>query len=185
MEQKCAVLAGSCGSVESWYSLAVTGSSDRLNWSYLQRRQRAVFRTTATGRLGRDDAISHQRNSNRALLSSLSHAYAWACPCRCKGGSIQRHSKTPRIVRKVTTHLRQVGRVRCNLVRNDAGLDVVPVGQPEVLFRRDVAKECRALTHKGKGGKKSVRPQREGANELPSSPRAPMVAAPMADVMWS
>ena len=36
MEQKCAVLAGSCGSVASWNSRAVTGSSDRLNWSYLQ-----------------------------------------------------------------------------------------------------------------------------------------------------
>ena len=35
MEQKWAVLAGSCGSVASWYSRAVTGSSDRLNWSYL------------------------------------------------------------------------------------------------------------------------------------------------------
>ena len=36
MEQKWAVLAGSWGRVASWYSRAVTGSSDRLNWSYLQ-----------------------------------------------------------------------------------------------------------------------------------------------------
>ena len=36
MEQKWAVLAGSWGSVASWNNLAVTGSRDRLNWSYLQ-----------------------------------------------------------------------------------------------------------------------------------------------------
>jgi hypothetical protein len=35
MEQKWAVLAGSWGRVASWNSLAVTGSSDRLNWSCL------------------------------------------------------------------------------------------------------------------------------------------------------
>ena len=35
MEQKCAVLAGSCGSVASWNRRAVTGSRLRLNWSYL------------------------------------------------------------------------------------------------------------------------------------------------------
>ena len=35
MEQKWAVLAGSCGSVASWNRRAVTGSSDRWNWSYL------------------------------------------------------------------------------------------------------------------------------------------------------
>ncbi len=38
MEQKWAVLAGSCGRVASWNSRAVTGSSDRLNWSYLRWR---------------------------------------------------------------------------------------------------------------------------------------------------
>jgi hypothetical protein len=31
--QKCAILAPSAGSVSSWYASAVTGSSDRLNWS--------------------------------------------------------------------------------------------------------------------------------------------------------
>lgn len=35
MEQKWAVLAGSWGSVASWNRRAVTGSSDRWNWSYL------------------------------------------------------------------------------------------------------------------------------------------------------
>jgi len=35
MEQKWAVLAGSWGSVASWNRRAVTGSSDKLNWSYL------------------------------------------------------------------------------------------------------------------------------------------------------
>ena len=35
MEQKWAVLAGSCGSVASWNRRAVTGSRLRLNWSYL------------------------------------------------------------------------------------------------------------------------------------------------------
>ena len=51
MEQKCAVLATSCGSVASWKLRAVTGSSDRLNWSC-------------------------QRNSNRARDSSSSHRCA-------------------------------------------------------------------------------------------------------------
>jgi len=48
IEQKCAVLAGSCGSVASWNRRAVTGSSDRLNWSYLRARRgayQAVLRT--------------------------------------------------------------------------------------------------------------------------------------------
>jgi hypothetical protein len=35
MEQKWAVLAGSWGRVASWYARAVTGSRDRLNWSFL------------------------------------------------------------------------------------------------------------------------------------------------------
>ena len=42
MEQKWAVLAGSWGSVASWNSLAVTGSSDRLNWSYLHKHTYAI-----------------------------------------------------------------------------------------------------------------------------------------------
>lgn len=40
MEQKWAVLAGSWGSVASWNNLAVTGSKDRLNWSYLHCHSR-------------------------------------------------------------------------------------------------------------------------------------------------
>ena len=35
--------------------------------------------------------------------------------------------------------LAEIGRVRCNLVGDDAGLDVVAVGQAEMLLRRDVA----------------------------------------------
>src|SRR4051794_3259433 len=54
IEQKCAVLAGEAGSVSSWYERAVSGSSERLNWST-------------------------QRNSNRALdnASSQSCAPGW------------------------------------------------------------------------------------------------------------
>src|SRR5690606_15988304 len=33
IEQKCAVFAGSAGNVSSWYSRAVSGSSDNANWS--------------------------------------------------------------------------------------------------------------------------------------------------------
>jgi hypothetical protein len=54
--QKWAVLAGSCGSVASCMVRAVTGSSDRLNWSY-------------------------HRNSKRARDSSSSHACAAGCCC--------------------------------------------------------------------------------------------------------
>lgn len=42
MEQKWAVLAGSWGSVASWNRRAVTGSSDRWNWSYLQSHKPPV-----------------------------------------------------------------------------------------------------------------------------------------------
>src|SRR6185312_722161 len=54
IEQKCAVLAPSAGRVWSWYCSAVSGSSDRLNWS-------------------------RQRNSNRARLSasSCNRAAGW------------------------------------------------------------------------------------------------------------
>ena len=51
IEQKWATLAPSAGSVSSWKARAVTGSSERLNWS-------------------------SQRNSNRALLNASSHARA-------------------------------------------------------------------------------------------------------------
>jgi tetratricopeptide (TPR) repeat protein len=55
MEQKCAIFAPSAGSVSSWYASAVTGSSDRLNWS-------------------------RQRNSKRALLRASSHCCARGWP---------------------------------------------------------------------------------------------------------
>src|SRR5436190_23673952 len=55
MEQKWAVLAGSAGSVSSWYDRAVSGSSDKSNWS------------------------SH-RNSKRAWESASSHAWAAGWP---------------------------------------------------------------------------------------------------------
>src|SRR5206468_4036013 len=55
MEQKWAVFAGSAGSVSSWYDRAVSGSSDRLNWST-------------------------QRNSKRALDSASSHSWAPGWP---------------------------------------------------------------------------------------------------------
>src|SRR5260221_363707 len=54
-EQKCAVFAPSCGKVSSWNSLAVMGSSERLNWS------------------------SHL-NSNLAFESALSRYCAPGCP---------------------------------------------------------------------------------------------------------
>ena len=49
IEQKCAPLAAGAGNVSSWNSRAVSGSSDRLNWSC-------------------------QRNSKRALLSASSRS---------------------------------------------------------------------------------------------------------------
>src|SRR3989449_508076 len=55
MEQKCDVFAASWGSVSSWKALAVSGSSERLNWS-------------------------SQRNSNRAFDSTLSRACAPGWP---------------------------------------------------------------------------------------------------------
>src|SRR5712691_3369091 len=51
IEQKWASLAPSAGRVSSWNSRAVSGSSERLNWSA-------------------------QRNSKRALLSASSHSRA-------------------------------------------------------------------------------------------------------------
>ena len=41
IEQKCAVLAGSAGSVSSWNSRAVSGSSDSANWSFQRNSKRA------------------------------------------------------------------------------------------------------------------------------------------------
>ena len=102
MEQKWAVLAGSCGRVASWNSRAVTGSSDRLNWSYLQRRHpmsvqiillsmqiadnsktiyQCLHTARCSGMTGWGGASSggrgaHQRNSNRALDRALSHSWA-------------------------------------------------------------------------------------------------------------
>jgi hypothetical protein len=55
IEQKCAVFAGSAGSVSSWNDRAVSGSSDRLNWSV-------------------------HRNSKRALDNASSQSWAPGCP---------------------------------------------------------------------------------------------------------
>src|SRR5690606_40711874 len=55
MEQKCATLADSLGSVSSWKARAVSGSRPRLNWS-------------------------SQRNSKRALDRALSRICAPGCP---------------------------------------------------------------------------------------------------------
>src|SRR5438874_857115 len=62
MEQKCAVLAPSCGRVSSWNSRAVTGSRLRLNWSsHLNSNralERALSRYCAPGRpLARPGAL--------------------------------------------------------------------------------------------------------------------------------
>ena len=46
MAERMRTLAGSCGRVESWKVRAVTGSSDRLNWSYLRRALQA-FKVSA------------------------------------------------------------------------------------------------------------------------------------------
>src|SRR5207247_9489065 len=55
IEQKCAVFAGSAGSVSSWNDRAVSGSSERLNWS-------------------------SQRNSNLAFDNASSQPCAPGCP---------------------------------------------------------------------------------------------------------
>lgn len=47
MEQKWAVLAGSWGRVASWKRRAVTGSRDRLNWSYQRNSKRALERASS------------------------------------------------------------------------------------------------------------------------------------------
>ena len=39
IEQKCATLCASLGSVSSWYLSAVSGSSERWNWS-IQRKSK-------------------------------------------------------------------------------------------------------------------------------------------------
>ncbi len=95
IEQKCAVLAPSAGRVWSWYCSAVSGSSDRLNWS-------------------------RQRNSKRARLSASSRS----------------------LRRRVA--LGEIGGVGGELVGDHADLDVVAVGQAEMLLGRDVAEHRRA-----------------------------------------
>jgi hypothetical protein len=95
IEQKCATLWASLGSVSSCIARAVSGSRPRLNWS-------------------------SQRNSKRA-----------------------RTARRRAAARGVT--LREVGRVRGDLVGDDAVLDVVAVGQAEVLLRRHVAEHRRAV----------------------------------------
>ena len=71
MEQKWAVFAPSCGRVSSWNSRAVTGSSERLNWS-------------------------SQRNSKRALLSALSRycapGWPFARSAACAGDLVGDHA---------------------------------------------------------------------------------------------
>ena len=65
MEQKCAVLAGSCGSVASWNSRAVTGSSDRLNWSYLHRVRVRFRGLSGLGGLLRQHRVVEQPRGHR------------------------------------------------------------------------------------------------------------------------
>ena len=73
---------------------------------------------------------SSQRNSKRAFESALSRAWAPGCA------------------------LGEVGGVRRDLVGDDALLDVVAVGQPEVLLRRHVAQHRGAepADHRGADG---------------------------------
>src|SRR2546427_7383415 len=46
IEQKCDVFAASCGRVSSWNDLAVSGSSERLNWSSQRNSKRADRKST-------------------------------------------------------------------------------------------------------------------------------------------
>src|SRR3954471_3709531 len=50
IEQKCAVLAPSAGSVWSWNASAVSGSSDRLNWSRQRKSKRARLNASSWAR---------------------------------------------------------------------------------------------------------------------------------------
>jgi hypothetical protein len=70
MLQKCAILARSAGSVSSWYTSTVTGSSDGLNWS--RQRKRAPIRSLAMS-----------RGSHVTTLCGWwpPGAAAWACRC--------------------------------------------------------------------------------------------------------
>jgi len=249
IEQKCAVLAGSCGSVASWNRRAVTGSSDRLNWSYLRAHRgpcqggvRGAMRTRRDrsrlrkGRL--QGSLSTHFDRRAAVSCGNGHVCRGARPCRrtsgtrsapwtarCPslappGGSAAQNpachapsrevptsgtqpqagerriepggsrtrtrealllgrlrvdacpsctSQQPTITSHASAHpgvyrtlpqpypmpcitsgvnikqdparLGQVGRVRRDLVRDDAGLDVVAVGQAQVLLRRHVAQQ--------------------------------------------
>lgn len=47
MEQKCAVLPPSAGSVSSWYDRAVGGSRARLNWSFHLNSKRALDKVSS------------------------------------------------------------------------------------------------------------------------------------------
>jgi hypothetical protein len=95
IEQKCATLCASFGSVSSWKARAVSGSSAEVELVLpaeleARRRQRVVAQPARRVALG------------------------------------------------------EVGGVRGDLVGDDADLDVVAVGQAEMLLRRDVAEHRRA-----------------------------------------
>lgn len=73
MEQKCAVLDASAGSVSSWNAAAVCGSSDNANWST-------------------------QRNSNRAVDKASSQSLAPGCPFATSAAcaeSVERRTLAP------------------------------------------------------------------------------------------
>src|SRR6476646_9708666 len=52
IEQKCAVLAPSAGSVWSWNASAVSGSRLRLNWSRQRNSKRARDKASSCSRVG-------------------------------------------------------------------------------------------------------------------------------------
>ena len=85
MLQNAALLAGSCGSVASWYARAVTGSSDSANWSC-------------------------QRNSKRARESARSQSAArGCCLARSAACAAMRYAMTPCLTSS------RSGRPRCSL----------------------------------------------------------------------
>src|ERR1051326_8651579 len=58
IEQKCATLCASFGSVSSWKARAVSGSSERLNWSSQRNSKRAREVVSSRSCLSNDTATT-------------------------------------------------------------------------------------------------------------------------------
>ena len=85
IEQKWAVLAGSAGSVSSWYARAVSGSSDSSNWSCQRNSKRALDRASsqhlgAGVALGQVGGVGRDLVGDHALLDVVAVGQARGAP---------------------------------------------------------------------------------------------------------